>query len=207
MFLRSTVVKSALLSLLLVALAGCSTPQPAAQQPAAPQPAAPQPITEGWQTVAPENAGFSADFPGTPTKQTQTSSGGVTYVWIYGSKKLRAMVLASTTDYYGAVTDANEMFRQEEKGFLEASKAKATSHKRARMRGANGKMLPAAIFTFTVGNGLTGVSKATMDGNTMYVTVVMWAKGAHAAGLRKRFMSSFKLLPRTRPPEPEAAKQ
>ena len=155
-----------------------------------------------WQKFAPKNAGFSVDVPCKPEFSSRHLKNAVGYAWLCTDEKNQFIVMAGTSDFYGPAVDTNEMFSQFEAGFLDSVKGKETSNKRASFRGADGKKLPASIFTFTAGDRL-GVFEMVMDGNTMYVIDVGWRKGFNVAKVRKRVMTSFKLLPRTRPPEPQ----
>lgn len=188
MSLRFSVSKSVLLPLLVAALAAFSAPA----------------LAYDWQTVAPENAGFSVDLPGVPEHVFRNTKAAANYIWTYGGGKRKFMVMVGTTDFFGAAMDMDVTFRQFELGFLESIKGKETSSKRETVRGANGKQLPTAVFTYDTDNGWQGVLRMVLDGNTLYVTDMAWLKGYDASAVRKRIMASYQLLPRTRPPEPQA---
>ena len=188
MSLRSTLFKSALLPLLVAALAVFSVPS----------------FAYDWQTVKPKNGGFSVDFPGAPKLAQKATQDIAAYSWIYGNKEKKFLVLASTSDNYGSHIDADRELQGTEVGFLRQVDGKTTSRKRVKIRGAHGKKLPASIFNFVTSAGWKGLSKVIVDGDTVYITVMMWGPGAHVAAVRKRFLASYKLLPRTRPPKPAA---
>ena len=160
--------------------------------------------TFGWRTVAPKNAGFSAEFPCKPGFETQVQKHVVDYIWACRGKSQKVMVMLGTSDFYGADVVADDTFHQLESGFLEAVKGKELSNKRETFQDANGRQLPASVFTFTMFNGWHGVFRMVLDGNTMYVMDVAWKKGFDASDVRKRVMASYKLLPRTMPPQPPA---
>lgn len=186
MSLRFRVSKSVLLPLLAAALAAFSLPA----------------IAIDWQQLAPENGGFSVDFPGTPKLQTTVDDKSAVYLWLYGNNTHKIIVAASVADYYYTPPGVEDELHGDEVNFLKAMHGTSTSSKRGQTRGANGKMLPSSVFTFETETGMQGVSKVIMDGNTVYMTAVVWSKGADASDVLKRFTSTYKLLPRTKPPKP-----
>ena len=97
--------------------------------------------------------------------------------------------------------------KRDETTFLEGVHGSATSSKQGHTPGANGHMLASLDFTFNTKYDWKGAAKVIVDGQTVYMNVVMWSKGSDASKVRKRFFASYKLLPRTRPPEPAAAKK
>ena len=169
--------------LLTVALAGFAVPS----------------FAYNWQKVAPKNAGFSADFPGKPVASTNGDKNDTSYFWMYGDKARKLLVLASTSDYNFTPDDADAEMNQDEANFLEGGKGKVLSHKRGKTRGANGKMLPSLDFSFVMASGWKGISKVIVDGSTIYMTVVMWGPDKDGSAVGKRFMASYRLVPRKRP--------
>lgn len=162
-----------------------------------------------WQKVAPKNGGFSADFPGKPLQLAKAGKDISGHAWIYGDKQQNLIVAVTRIDNYGGHRDANTVMLLEKAKFIRRMNGKQTSSKRASFSGANGNKLPELIYTFipVSGSGMAGICRSIMDGDTLYVVRVMRKKGFDASQVRKRFMASFKLLPRIRPPEPEGAEK
>jgi hypothetical protein len=154
----------------------------------------------GWVTVAPDDAGFSAEFPVTPVRQVQPGKGYSTTLWLAKSSDGNLMVLAGVTDYWSHI-DTDQELELDQKNFLSAVGGTATSSQRDTFPGPKAK-LPSVVFEFSVPGSWNGRSRVVVDGDTAYQTVVMWRPAYDASAALELFEKSFTLLPRVRPAPP-----
>ena len=73
----------------------------------------------GWITVTPDNAGFSVEFPVTPSYQPQQQEGLTTHIWQANTVDENVLVLVGVTDYWQHI-DTDEELRLDEKNILGA---------------------------------------------------------------------------------------
>ena len=71
----------------------------------------------GWVTSAPDNAGFSAEFPVAPGPQVQSGQGFTTSMWIAKSADGNVLVLTGVTDYWADI-DTDQELELDQKNFL-----------------------------------------------------------------------------------------
>ena len=156
----------------------------------------------GWVTVAPDNAGFSAEFPVPPSPQVQPGQGYTTSIWTAKSADGNVLVLTGVTDYWADI-DTDQEPNLDQKNFLSSVGGTASSSKRDMYLGAKRKTkLPSATFDFSTTSGWNGRSLIIKDGNTVYQTAVMWRQGYDGGAALELFEKSYKLLPRVRPAPP-----
>jgi hypothetical protein len=158
----------------------------------------------GWVTSAPDNAGFSAEFPVPPSPQVQPGQGYTTSMWIAKSADENVLVLTGVTDYWADIDTEQELVL-DQKNFLSSVGGTASSSKRDTYPGSKRKtQLPSVVFDFSTTSGWNGRSRVIKDGNTVYQTAVMWRQGYDASAALELFEKTFKLLPRKRPSPPAA---
>jgi hypothetical protein len=157
----------------------------------------------GWVTAAPDNAGFTAEFPSAPQRQVTNKPSVSSTIWLATAPDGNIKVLVGVTDYWADIDTQKEM-DLDEKNFVEAVAAKTTSSKRDPFPGTSKKhtLLPSSVFEFQTASGWSGRSRVIVDGNTAYQTVVMWPSAYIASTALESFENSFKLLPRVRPAPP-----
>ena len=153
----------------------------------------------GWVAFSPDNAGFSAKFPLTPTPQVTRKKGFDNTVWLAKSADGNYMVMMSTTDYWQHV-DTEEEMRLDQENFLKAVNGTATSSSHDPFPAAKGKTkLPSIVFEYKIGDQWTGRSRVIVDGDTAYQNNVLWKQGYDGGGaVLEAFEHSFKLIPRKR---------
>lgn len=159
----------------------------------------------GWVTTAPDNGGFTAEFPAAPQYQTQNKPEVTSNIWLATAADGNIKVLVGVTDYWVDVDAAKEL-ELDEKNFVQAVAGKSTSSKHDPFPGASKKHapLPSSVFEFQTGSGWSGWSRVIVDGNTAFQAVVMWPNNYTPSTALESFQNSFKLLPRVRPAPPPA---
>lgn len=156
----------------------------------------------GWVTTAPDNAGYSAEFPATPAYQKQEPPHVTSYIWQAKSSDENVLVLVGVTDYWEDI-DTDEELRLDQKNFLDAIGGTATTSDRDRFPGASkGASLPSQVFDFSTASGWNGRSRVIKDGNTVWQYAILWKQGYDGSAVLELFEKSFKLVPRVRPAPP-----
>ncbi len=158
----------------------------------------------GWVTAAPDNAGFSAEFPVAPSPQVQSGQGFTTSMWLAKSADGNVLVLTGVTDYWADI-DTDQELELDQKNFLSSVGGTASSSKRDTYPGTKRKTkLPSVVFDFSTASGWNGRSRVIKDGDTVYQTAVMWRQGYDGGTALELFEKTYKLLPRVRPTPPAA---
>lgn len=157
----------------------------------------------GWVTAAPDNAGFTAEFPASPQRQVSNKPGVTSTTWRATAPDGNVKVIVGVTDYWTDI-DPQKEIDLDEKNFVEAIAGKSTASKNDPFPAASRKrsLLPSTVFEFQTISGWRGRSRVIVDGNTTYQTVIMWPNTYTAFAALQAFENSFKLLPRTRPAPP-----
>ncbi len=162
----------------------------------------------GWVTTAPDNAGYTAEFPATPAYQKQEPPHVTSHIWQAKSSDENVMVLVGVTDYWEDI-DTDEELRLDQKNFLDAIGGTASTSSRETFPGAKkGVSLPSQVFDFSTASGWNGRSRVIKDGNTVWQYAILWKQGYDGSAALELFEKSFKLVPRVRPappPEPTPA--
>ena len=157
----------------------------------------------GWVTAAPDNGGFTAEFPAAPQHQVQNKPEVSSNIWLATAVDGNIKVLVGVTDYWVDIDTENEL-ELDEKNFVEAVAGKSTASKHDPFPGASRKHapLPSSVFEFQTASGWSGWSRVIVDGDTAYQAVVMWPNAYTPSAALEAFQNSFRLLPRVRPAPP-----